>query len=75
MSDRVITPADETSMTIETVDPYSARITIERGNGDSVESLVLSTLEWRNLRGLLDIYGQKFSDSAHFTFKVLKVER
>lgn len=70
-----ITPPDVTSMTIEERDSFGVLITVERGNGDSVQVMTLTTQEWKSLQTMLETFSQGQSPAVHLTFKAIKVVR
>lgn len=69
----MITPPDQTSMTVEAREGYGALITVERGNGTSVQVMDLTMQEWCNLRGMLETFGATWSPSVHLTFRALDI--
>ena len=73
-----ITPPDMTAITVEavTADPeHEVRITVERGNGASIQDMVLTTQEWRSLQFLLETFGENWSPSVHVSFKAIPCKR
>jgi hypothetical protein len=75
MADRIITPADETSMTIEAHGDLEILITVERGNGHDVQTMDLTTQEWLSLIGMLGTFHGNYAPAVHVTFKALAVRR
>ena len=64
--ERGITPANVTSMTVQQLSPDGqVGITIERGNGDSVQTMQLSVQERLSLTGLLQM---PIGDTIHLSF-------
>ena len=73
--ERGITPPDVTAMTVEATGDFTVLITVERGNGNSVQTMKLSTMEWQMLAGLLETFGQGYSPAAGVKFKRLPIKR
>lgn len=70
MSDHVITPPDETAMTVESADDGMTLVTVERGNGDSIQAMKLTAQERGMLAGMLDS-AEGPVKSMHATFRSL----
>ncbi len=75
MADRMITPADETNMTVEARGDLEILITVERGNGHDVQTMDLTTQEWRSLQLMLETFGGNWSPAVHLGFKALAIRR
>jgi hypothetical protein len=71
----IITPADETSMTVEARGDLEILITVERGNGHDVQTMDLTTQEWLSLIGMLGTFHGNQAPAVHLTFKALTVSR
>jgi hypothetical protein len=69
-----ITPANVTAMTVEAIDDHSARIVVERGNGDSIQLIELTTQERWTLSFLLEMFTHT-SGHVHQEFVQMQVSR
>jgi hypothetical protein len=72
--ERGITPANVTAMTVEAIDDYSARAVVERGNGDSIQLIELTTQEWWALSCMLEMFAHT-SGHVHQEFVQMQVSR
>ena len=73
--ERGITPADVTAMTVEASGDFTALITVERGNGVSIQTMKLSNMECQMLAGLLVTFAQGHAPAASVEFKRLPIKR
>jgi len=73
--ERGVTPANVTAMTVEAIDDHSARIVVERGNGDSIQLIELTTQEWWSLSCMLEIFASTTGEAVHQDFVQVQVSR